>query len=65
MGGWSYTEPRLRDIAPERASVRYIGRPERSSPASGYADVHTFEQRRIVTEALKSNSQVQAPVPSS
>ncbi|MNC14488.1 2-oxoglutarate dehydrogenase E1 component [compost metagenome] len=65
MGAWSYTEPRLRNIAPQNVTVQYIGRPERSSPASGYADVHSFEQRRIVTEALKSNSQVQAPVPSS
>lgn len=65
MGGWSYTEPRLRAIAPQNTSVRYIGRPERSSPASGYADVHSFEQRRIVSEALKANSQVQTAVPSS
>lgn len=65
MGGWSYAEPRLRAIAPQNVRVQYIGRPERSSPASGYADVHTFEQRRIVTEALKITSQVQAAVPSS
>jgi 2-oxoglutarate dehydrogenase E1 component len=65
MGAWSYAEPRLRAIAPANASVKYIGRPERSSPASGYADVHTFEQRNIVREALKLNSQVQAAVPSS
>lgn len=64
MGAWCYTEPRLRAIAPPKASVQYIGRPERSSPASGYADVHAYEQRRIVREALKLNSQVQAPVPS-
>ncbi|OBZ10610.1 2-oxoglutarate dehydrogenase E1 component [Bacillus sp. FJAT-27264] len=65
MGSWSFTEPRLRAIAPENTKVKYIGRPERSSPASGYADVHTYEQRRIVTEALKLNSQVQTAVPSS
>ncbi|MHA6532247.1 2-oxoglutarate dehydrogenase E1 component [Paenibacillus sp. BAC0078] len=65
MGGWSYAEPRLHAIAPQKAGVQYIGRPERSSPASGYADVHAFEQRRIVTEALKLNTQVQAAVPSS
>ncbi|WP_025692394.1 2-oxoglutarate dehydrogenase E1 component [Paenibacillus zanthoxyli] len=64
MGAWSYIEPRLRAIAPSNAAVRYIGRPERSSPASGYADVHTFEQRRIVTEALNLNSQTKAAVPS-
>ncbi|WP_379128185.1 2-oxoglutarate dehydrogenase E1 component [Paenibacillus sp. sgz500958] len=65
MGAWSYTEPRLRAIAPSGTSVEYIGRPERSSPASGYADVHSYEQRRIIMEALKLNSQVQAAVPSS
>lgn len=65
MGGWSYAEPRLRAIAPQNVAVQYIGRPDRSSPASGYADVHSFEQRRIVREALKLNAQVQAPVPSS
>jgi len=65
MGAWSYAEPRLRAIAPANTGVQYIGRPERSSPASGYADVHSFEQRRIVSEALKLNSQVQAAVPSS
>ncbi|MCL6603452.1 MAG: 2-oxoglutarate dehydrogenase E1 component [Paenibacillus sp.] len=65
MGAWSYAEPRLRAIAPAHASVQYVGRPERSSPASGYADVHAYEQRRIVYEALKLNTQVQAAVPSS
>lgn len=65
MGAWSYTEPRLRAAAPAIANIQYIGRPERSSPASGYAEVHVFEQRRIVSEALKLNSQVQAAVPSS
>ncbi|KGE19685.1 2-oxoglutarate dehydrogenase E1 component [Paenibacillus wynnii] len=64
MGAWSYAEPRLRAIAPANTGVQYIGRPERSSPASGYADVHAYEQRRIVSEALKLNTQVQAAVPS-
>jgi 2-oxoglutarate dehydrogenase E1 component len=33
-------------------TVRYIGRPERASPAEGFANVHEREQQRIVTEAL-------------
>ncbi len=33
-------------------SVRYISRPERSSPAEGYPAAHREEQLRIVTEAL-------------
>jgi hypothetical protein len=36
--------------------TRYIGRPDRSSPAEGYAEVHKKEQERIITE-------VNAPLP--
>lgn len=52
MGGWSYMEPRIRGIAPNGAEVRYCGRPERSSPASGYQDVHQYEQQTIINFAL-------------
>jgi len=30
--------------------VRYIGRPERASPAEGYASAHKAEQDRIIAE---------------
>jgi 2-oxoglutarate dehydrogenase E1 component len=53
MGPWSYMEPRLRSIVPGESDVRYIGRPERSSPASGYQDVHKFEQEQIMKDATK------------
>ncbi|MBD2846086.1 2-oxoglutarate dehydrogenase E1 component [Paenibacillus sp. IB182496] len=55
MGAWRYAEPRLRAIAPKRASVSYIGRPERSSTASGYQYVHAYEQQRILSQALKQS----------
>jgi 2-oxoglutarate dehydrogenase E1 component len=32
--------------------VRYIGRPERASPAEGYASAHKEEQERIVSEVM-------------
>ena len=32
--------------------IRYIGRPERASPAEGYPQTHAEEQARIVTDAL-------------
>ncbi|HKY97499.1 MAG TPA: hypothetical protein VJL35_06565, partial [Gemmatimonadaceae bacterium] len=32
--------------------VRYIGRPERASPAEGYASAHKSEQERIVAEVI-------------
>ncbi|MDF2724213.1 MAG: 2-oxoglutarate dehydrogenase [Paenibacillus sp.] len=52
MGAWSFMEPRLRDIAPEGAKVHYVGRRERSSTASGYQHVHTFEQRQLIANTM-------------
>ena len=48
MGAWSYVAPRLRASAGNALIIRYIGRPERSSPAEGYAASHAAEQARIV-----------------
>ncbi|MUT64392.1 2-oxoglutarate dehydrogenase E1 component [Paenibacillus sp. NEAU-GSW1] len=55
MGSWSYMEPRIRKVAPAGVSVNYIGRPERSSTASGFQQVHTFEQQHILLQTLKHN----------
>nr|MBO2496897.1 2-oxoglutarate dehydrogenase E1 component [Bacillota bacterium] len=51
MGAWTYAEPRLRAMAPAGIAVRYVGRPERSSPAEGFSKLHDIEQRRILDEA--------------
>jgi 2-oxoglutarate dehydrogenase E1 component len=56
MGAWSFMEPRLKQLAGERATVRYIGRVERASPAEGYATDHEAEQNRIVGEAIAKPS---------
>jgi 2-oxoglutarate dehydrogenase E1 component len=59
MGAWSFMEPRLRDLLTQierHLPVRYVGRPERASPAEGFADWHAAEQLRIVTEALSGAS---------
>jgi 2-oxoglutarate dehydrogenase E1 component len=50
MGAWSYVSPRLRVSTGNAMIVRYIGRPERASPAEGYASAHKAEQERIVAE---------------
>ena len=50
MGAWSYVAPRLRASAGNALIIRYIGRPERASPAEGYATSHAVEQARIVGE---------------
>jgi 2-oxoglutarate dehydrogenase E1 component len=64
MGAWSYVEPRLCELAPEGVRVRYVGRPERASPAEGYPAAHAAEQSRIVQEALKGRpTEVPTPLP--
>ncbi|HEX5724816.1 MAG TPA: 2-oxoglutarate dehydrogenase E1 component [Longimicrobiaceae bacterium] len=50
MGAWSFVVPRLAALLGE--APRYVGRPERASPAEGYAHRHAAEQERIVREAL-------------
>ncbi|MEP7380394.1 MAG: 2-oxoglutarate dehydrogenase E1 component [Gemmatimonadota bacterium] len=50
MGAWSYVAPRLRASAGNALIIRYIGRPERSSPAEGHASSHAGEQARIVSD---------------
>jgi len=52
MGAWTYVQPRLRASIGTLTALRYIGRPERSSPAEGHKASHDAEQARIVREAL-------------
>lgn len=58
MGAWSFVAPQLRVATGNMLTIRYIGRPERASPAEGYSEAHKVEQKRIVTEVL-------TPAPSS
>jgi 2-oxoglutarate dehydrogenase E1 component len=51
MGAWFYMEPRLRDLADGKLDLRYVGRPERASPAEGKTEMHQEGQRRIVATA--------------
>jgi 2-oxoglutarate dehydrogenase E1 component len=52
MGAWTFVQPRLRASAGAAVGVRYIGRPERASPAEGHLDAHKVEQERLAREAL-------------
>ena len=54
MGAWSFVAPRLAELLPPGATLGYVGRPERASPAEGYANAHAAEQARIIGEALGS-----------
>lgn len=52
MGAWFFMEPRLRELTGGELPVRYIGRPDRASPAVGSADRHALEQNKIVALAF-------------
>jgi 2-oxoglutarate dehydrogenase E1 component len=52
MGAWSFVWPRLRASTGNAIPLRYIGRPDRASPAEGYHTAHAEQQTRIVTEVL-------------
>ncbi|HJP86427.1 MAG TPA: 2-oxoglutarate dehydrogenase E1 component [Gemmatimonadaceae bacterium] len=56
QGAWSYVSPRLRMSTGNALLTRYVGRPDRASPAEGYAESHKKEQERIIAE-------VNAPMP--
>ena len=52
MGAWTFVSPRLKASTGNQLTVRYLGRPERASPAEGYHQAHMDEQARIVNEVL-------------
>ena len=52
MGAWTYAAPRLTAVTGTELAPRYVGRPERASPAEGYLGSHQEEQARIVKDAL-------------
>jgi 2-oxoglutarate dehydrogenase E1 component len=52
MGAWMHVAPLLRASTGNVLALRYVGRPERASPAEGYKTAHDVEQRRIVETVL-------------
>jgi 2-oxoglutarate dehydrogenase E1 component len=52
MGAWTYAAPRLRAAVGTTMPIRYIGRPERASPAEGFMSSHQAQQASIVADAL-------------
>lgn len=52
MGAWFFIEPRLRILLDKKIEIQYVGRPHRSSPATGDPKVHKREQKKIVNKAL-------------
>ena len=52
MGSWDFVDDYLRDMLKEGQTLRYIGRPDRSSPAVGVPNVHKTEQNQLVQKAI-------------
>ncbi len=61
MGGWTFVEPRLREIMPEGTSLRYVGRTASASPATGSYAIHELEQKQIVDDSLFGDSDEISP----
>ena len=53
MGGWTFVEAKFEDLVPGGDRLRYVGRAESASPATGSYAVHVREQEALVSEALK------------
>jgi 2-oxoglutarate dehydrogenase E1 component len=51
MGVWSYIQPKLVSIIGSDLTLDVISRPERSSPATGFFELYSAEQERIIAEA--------------
>ncbi len=52
MGARKFVLPEIRDLLPPNVALLDVSRPERSSPAEGYAAAHRAQQRALVAEAL-------------
>ncbi len=54
-GAWRYLLEPLMQLTGElksRPTLKYVGRPESASPATGYLSTHTYEQKLLVDEAV-------------
>ena len=53
MGAWRFLREQIQPLLePTRREVRYLGRPESASPATGSGKRHQQEQAEIVNDAL-------------
>lgn len=56
MGARKFVLPEIRDLLPPQVALVDVSRPERSSPAEGYAAAHRAQQLALVGEAFESRS---------
>jgi 2-oxoglutarate dehydrogenase complex dehydrogenase (E1) component-like enzyme len=56
MGAWQFVAERLRRVLPADKTLRYVGRRESASPATGSYRLHEEEQAEFVREAFASKA---------
>jgi 2-oxoglutarate dehydrogenase E1 component len=52
MGAWSFVQERMRQVLPKGARLRYVGRPESASPATGSYRAHEQQEAAFVEWAF-------------
>jgi 2-oxoglutarate dehydrogenase E1 component len=60
MGAWGYVSDRMTRVLPEGATLRYVGRRESASPATGSYRLHEEEQAEFVREAFAQKQMARA-----
>ena len=55
MGAWNFVQRHIAHVVSFGRDFRYIGRPERASPAAGSLKLHQKEQLALVAEAFESD----------
>jgi 2-oxoglutarate dehydrogenase E1 component len=58
MGGWAYVQERMRRVLSSGVHLRYVGRSEAASPATGSYTLHEQEETEFVREAFAKKSRV-------
>lgn len=61
MGGWTFVEPRIREILPANVTLKYVGRTASASPATGSYAIHNLEQEKLVSDALNVDTDETSP----
>ncbi len=60
MGAYRFVGPRIGDVLEEmgreNVKIKYAGRPEAASPATGYLKIHERQQKQVVEDALASGN---------
>ncbi|HEY7543801.1 MAG TPA: multifunctional oxoglutarate decarboxylase/oxoglutarate dehydrogenase thiamine pyrophosphate-binding subunit/dihydrolipoyllysine-residue succinyltransferase subunit, partial [Blastocatellia bacterium] len=52
QGGWSFVEPRLREVIGDKRTLQYAGRAASASTATGSHTIHQMEQQQLVKDAF-------------